>query len=25
MGKKADIDLIASAIKKIYDNAEELL
>jgi len=25
MGKKADIDLIARAIEKIYDNAEELL
>lgn len=25
MGSKADMDLIAAAIKKIYDNAEELL
>jgi len=25
MGKKAEMDLIAGAIKKIYDNAEELL
>jgi len=25
MGKKADMDLIAGAIKKIYDNADELL
>ena len=25
MGSKADMDMIASAIKKIYDNADELL